>query len=719
MNTGVPFVPDNSFLADFLQGLSSLDNDQSEKLHEDVDVDELDIIIKECENNKAPGLDGLSYELYKSTWEIIKEIFVMVVQCQLDRERIVDSNTMGATRLSSKVLGVPQVDELRPLTLLNCDYRILSKFFVRRMKPVLPFVIKSGQLCTVGKKNILFGVNNILSSVMFIKERKLGAFLLSLDFFKAYDRVLVDYLVIVMKKMNFSKKFCSWIKMLHLDARTRFILGSLTRSIRVSFSIRQGDPLSMLLYIVYIEPLLIYIEQKFSGLSIASIQPGLDAYCDDVNVMSNKEEDLMVVDEAVRKFESFSGAILSRNKKCQVMGLGSWEDRVIWPLDYLKSVKEIKVFGVFILNSYSDLLRRNWNFRFEKFENSILSWSSRVLETIFQRVEVVRIFALSRIFYLASILPLPAMTARKIERVIGKFLWSASGKILRISLDELKNPLEKGGCGMVCIKNMSQSLLLSQLLRLLKSEDSKSVSHVGYWIGELLGDFLPGIELGEHAGVNAVYFDYLATVVVDARIGEQVTVENWKKVTNKSIYLGYSDEFPVPKVEAEAGISYKKVWRRLCNPYLTSPAREILFLLVHNKLPVRERLFRINVAVDPYCEYCLENTGAEICDLEHYFCSCSRVAETWERLRIIVLGLLDVGIADVSDWKIINLCLPNNRNNNEVIWLLSSYVREVWASLYVKGDAKLNAAQFFGFLKFKYKNDQLGARMPLNQIPGL
>ena len=229
VNTGVPFAPDNSFLADFLQGLSTLDNEQSEKLHEDVDVDEVDIIIKECENNKAPGLDGLSYEFYKSTWEMIRETFVMVLQCQLDRERIVESNTMGATRLSSKVVGVPQVDELRPLTLLNCDYRILSKFLVKRMKPVLPFVIKSGQLCTVGKKNILFGVNNILSSVMFIKEKKLGAFLLSLDFFKAYDRVLVDFLLIVMKKMNFSKKFCMWIRMLHLGARTSFLLESLTR----------------------------------------------------------------------------------------------------------------------------------------------------------------------------------------------------------------------------------------------------------------------------------------------------------------------------------------------------------------------------------------------------------------------------------------------------------------------------------------------------------
>ena len=77
----------------------------------------------------------------------------------------------------------------------------------------------------------------------------------------------------------------------------------------------------------------------------------------------------------------------------------------------------------------------------------------------------------------------------------------------------------------------------------------------------------------------------------------------------------------------------------------------------------------------------------------------------------MVLNLLEVGEAEVSDWEMINLRLPNNRSSNEVIWLLSS--------LHVKGAAALNDAQFFGFLKFKYKNDQLGARLPLNQIPGL
>ena len=173
VDTGMPFVPNNSFQAEFLQGLSSMDNAAREELHEEVDIDEIDDIIKNCDNNKAPGLDGLCYEFYKSTWEVIRITFVQILQCQLDRERIVDSNIVGATRLSSKVAGIPQVDELRPLTLLNCDYRILSKFFVKRMKPVLPAVIKSGQLCTVGKKNILFGVNNILSSVLFAKGGQL------------------------------------------------------------------------------------------------------------------------------------------------------------------------------------------------------------------------------------------------------------------------------------------------------------------------------------------------------------------------------------------------------------------------------------------------------------------------------------------------------------------------------------------------------------------
>ena len=113
-------------------------------------------------------MDGLTYEFYKTTFDVIQEDFLEVLQCLLNRKKIVDSNMEGVTRLDRKVDGLPSVDELRPITLLNANYKILSKWFVKRMKPVLHYIIKSGQLCIVGK-NIHFGVSNILSSIFSIK----------------------------------------------------------------------------------------------------------------------------------------------------------------------------------------------------------------------------------------------------------------------------------------------------------------------------------------------------------------------------------------------------------------------------------------------------------------------------------------------------------------------------------------------------------------------
>ena len=198
---------------------------------------------------------------------------------------------------------------------------------------MLPKLIQSGQLCTVGDKNILFGVNNLLSSLFYIKDKKQRACILSLDFFKAYDRVFLPYLVKVMEKMNLGRKFISWVQMLHKDAKTLFILSKLTDPIKVSFSIRQGDPLAMILYIIYIEPLLLYLERHLNGLEVArgpnvvGIRQVLEAYCDDVNIFTSSYDDLVKASDVIAKFEAISGAILSRNLKCKILGFGSWKGK--------------------------------------------------------------------------------------------------------------------------------------------------------------------------------------------------------------------------------------------------------------------------------------------------------------------------------------------------------------------------------------------------------
>ena len=304
---------------------------------------------------------------------------------------------------------------------------------------------------------------------------------------------------------------------------------------------------------------------------------------------------------------------------------------------------------------------------------------------------------------------------KKFEREIGKFIWNASGRLLRVSLDDLKNPSCRGGLGVPCIVSMSKSLLLSQLLRLLKSEDIKSVQHVSFWLGELLEDLGLGVDVAEYANKLPEIYDYLAGLVVEGIAAGWLSRVGCSSMTNKIIYLEHSKTFQVTKVEREALVDYTNIWRRLGSPVLTAEARDAIFLLIHNKLPVRERLFRIGLAVDPYCEVC---PGGAVCDVEHFFCTCSRVEIVWSWVRNKLLGMMGLG-SKISNWELINLFLPNTRFEKEIVWLVGTYVAGVWSELFHRGNAWLKAEQFFGFLKFKYKAAQLGSRLPLEMIPGI
>ena len=90
---------------------------------------------------------------------MIGDHFTEVINTQLRNNTLIESGKHGVTSLPSKVAGVPFVTDLRPLTLLCCDYRILSKGLNGRLHPVMEEVVESSQLATGEKaKNILTGV---------------------------------------------------------------------------------------------------------------------------------------------------------------------------------------------------------------------------------------------------------------------------------------------------------------------------------------------------------------------------------------------------------------------------------------------------------------------------------------------------------------------------------------------------------------------------------
>ena len=481
--------------------------------------------------------------------------------------------------------------------------------------------------------------------------------------------------------------------MLHEGAKTRFILCFLTDTIDVNFSIRQGDPLAMLLYIIYVEPLLIVLEKSLTGPRLPNVQEVLESYCDDLNVMTDDPDDFLKLSSTVDQFEKVSGAILSRDRKCKVLGLGKWAGREQWPLDWLQTVQSVKVFGIFISNNYREIISLNWNFRLEKFLRTIMSWSSRRLDTLQQRIEVLRSFALSRVYYVASILPLRQSLVKQFETLIGKFLWK--GRILRVALEELKNGYLDGGLNLPCIGTMNRSLLASQCLRLINSGDQKSIAHLDYWMGPVLEEIFADFGHAASAVETPDYFLFIGECIAEIRMSDLLSTDTADKLSNRKIYEDLA-HFPTPKVAEGSTVNYKRIWKRLVLGHiLTLEEQDCLYLLINNKLSVPERLYRIGMRDTFDCSFC---TGNICSDLVHFFCGCIRIRDIWCWLRSKIDNM--ASSQQCSDWEMLNLAFPQTRKEKTVVWMIGVYVGYIW-QISTEGD--IDFGKFFGFLSFKYK----------------
>ena len=123
---------------------------------------------------------------------------------------------------------------------------------------------------------------------------------------------------------------------------------------------------------------------------------------------------------------------------------------------------------------------------------------------------------------------------------------------------------------------MGDCLRLSQLLRLLKNGDDKSVNHILYWMGPVLVDYLPDTRISRHALVSPAMYNSLAEVFTDMSISDAFNTNNWNIVTNRQLYRHRIASFPSPKVQEDADYSLKEIWRKL------SPEKDNSTFLKHS-----------------------------------------------------------------------------------------------------------------------------------------
>ena len=146
---------------------------------------------------------------------------------------------------------------------------------------------------------------------------------------------------------------------------------------------------------------------------------------------------------------------------------------------------------------------------------------------------------------------------KKFEQLMGKYLWNFSGKILRVAIGDIKNKKLEGGLNLPCLASMSNALLLSQFVRLIRSGDKKTLEHAHYWLGDILEMLVPNIARGQRrAAETPNYFLHIESLVVDMMVCETLTAETIENLTNKKVYRELTSSFPPPKVVMESDLDY-------------------------------------------------------------------------------------------------------------------------------------------------------------------
>ena len=124
----------------------------------------------------------------------------------------------GTITLLPKLKEAERIQQYRPICLLNCLYKLITKVLTLRLDQVSQKLILQTQSTFMKGRNIMTGVLTLHEVMHETKIRKEIGVILKLDFEKAYDKVCWDFLFENLKHKNFGSKCKIEFKMLSLGA---------------------------------------------------------------------------------------------------------------------------------------------------------------------------------------------------------------------------------------------------------------------------------------------------------------------------------------------------------------------------------------------------------------------------------------------------------------------------------------------------------------------
>ncbi|KAL7280190.1 hypothetical protein ACG7TL_006609 [Trametes sanguinea] len=460
--------------------------------------DECGAVLKNAKNGTAPGLDGIQYEVWKAMegrcaedmrtrtkrvfdpLEVLTEAFNDVQAHGVCEEA---GFTDGWMAPIYKEKGErTKIANYRPITLLNTDYKIMSKVMAVRLAMVAPSIIHPAQAGFVPGRKLRDHTQLARTMIDWAEAKEVNGAIVALDQEKAYDRIAHDYLWKVMQKLGMPAMFVRTVQHLYAKARTSVVINGVTSEpFMIYRGVRQGDPLSCLLFDVAIEPLSIMIRSSgIRGLDVPGLTEAIKAtlFADDTTVYLSECDKFQNVQNTLDRWCSASKAKFNI-AKTEVIPIGSehfrrkstevYRSTGSWPTfpmgaKIASDGEPVRILGAFLGNKVDQA--GVWTPKLEKVRETLSRWNKHHISIPGKRLAV-QMIAGGMTQFLTEVQSMPKDVTKRLTKIIRDFMWDGRGAP-PISDEQLQMRWGKGGVDLLDIEARNEAIQVGWLRSYLR-----------------------------------------------------------------------------------------------------------------------------------------------------------------------------------------------------------------------------------------------------------
>jgi exonuclease III len=251
---------------DFYKYCPKLTLQQAESMDSELTMVDLLNALKTCKDS-APGPDGIPYSVYKKFWGIAGPIILEAWKYSAKNQSLPPSHYESIiTLLPKEGKDTGDIKNWRPITLSNCDAKIITKALSIKVSKVLDSILDPAQTAYVPGRSVADNLRANFYMKNYCLKNNVNSVLISLDAKKAFDSVDHKYIECTLRAYGFGEGFINIFKTLYKDIKARILInGFQSESIDIKRGVKQGDALSCAIFIICIKQTLCFFIIKHSS----------------------------------------------------------------------------------------------------------------------------------------------------------------------------------------------------------------------------------------------------------------------------------------------------------------------------------------------------------------------------------------------------------------------------------------------------------------------